>query len=201
MSFWIHIFVSIIEFIAWFWWLNGDGGLFGWWASTIGWYGSVLVMPIPVIFAIFQLAFDNEMGGFEGNYYQEVGEFTVWVIAMAAVVWLFAGLSHIIYGPRLLAQINPDVNAKCTCDVVTPLDPLSSNEEKAAYEALAVAKCYAKCPPAKPFCPLKKGKDQSYEDYAQACAALKAQGEAEQAKAPSAAEPAAEAVDDTDEAF
>jgi len=122
---------------------------------------------------------------------------------MAGVVWLFSGLTHIIYGPRLLAQINPQVNKPCTCDQVTPLDPLSSNEEKAAYEALQVAICYAKCPPAKPFCPLKKGKDQSYEDYAAACTALKAQAEAEFAKQPqAAAEAPAEAVDDdSDEAF
>ena len=121
---------SLMEFISWFWWLAGDGRLFGWWAGGVGWWGAVVAMPVPVLFAVFQLAFDTKMGGFEGNYQQEVGEFTVWVIVMSAIVWLFAGLVHIIYSPRLLAQINPEVNKPCQCDYVTPLDPLSSNEEK-----------------------------------------------------------------------
>lgn len=163
---------SLMEFISWFWWLAGDGRLFGWWAGGVGWWGAVVAMPVPVLFAVFQLAFDTKMGGFGGNYQQEVGEFTVWVIVMSAIVWLFAGLVHIIYSPRLLAQINPEVNKPCQCDYVTPLDPLSSNEEKVAYEALQVAICYEKCPPSKPFCPLKKGKDQSYEDYLSTCTAL-----------------------------
>lgn len=140
------------------------------------------------------------MGGFEGNYQQEVGEFTVFVLVMAGIVWLFAGMVHIIYGPRLLAQINPIVNKPCQCDLVTPLDPLSSNEEKAAYEALQVAICYEKCPPEKPFCPLKKGKDQSYEDYITACTELKAKAAAEFAKRPQAEEeePASSSFADDD---
>jgi len=190
-TFFVHMCTSVIEFISWFWWLAGDGRLFGWWSSTIGWWGSVVVYPIPVIFAIFQLAFKTEMGGFEGNYYQEVGEYTVWVIVMAGIVWLFSGLVHIIYGARLLAQINPLVNKPCMCDNVKPLDPLSTSEEKAAYEALQVAICYEKCPPAAPFCPLKKGKDQTYEDYLSACNALKAKAATEFAKRPVPEAPAA----------
>jgi len=53
------------------------------------------------------------MGGFRGNFEQEVGEFVVWVIVMSGIVWLFSGLIHIIYSPRLLAQINPEVNKPC----------------------------------------------------------------------------------------
>jgi len=51
-SFWLHMFTSLIETIAWiFWWLE-DGNLFGWWASTIGWWGAVAVAPLPTLFAI-----------------------------------------------------------------------------------------------------------------------------------------------------
>lgn len=95
------------------------------------------------------------------------------------------------------------------CDHVTPLDPLATPEEKSAYEALQVAICYEKCPPAQPFCPLKKGKDQSYEDYLSACTALKAKGAAEFAKRPqpaaaaaaASAQPEDEEEDEADEAF
>lgn len=76
----MHMVTSVIEFVAWVLWLGwalngeGDGRLFGWWSSTVGWWGSVLAFPVPVVFAFFQLAFDTEMGGMEGNYYQEFGE-------------------------------------------------------------------------------------------------------------------------------
>ena len=163
------MFVSLVELIAWIYWVLKDGALFGWWTSTIGWWGSVLGMPLPTLFAIFQIVFTTEMGGFEGNYLQEVGEFSLWLVIVSGFVWLFSGLVHVIYGPRLLAQINPEVNKDCMCDKVTPLNPLSSPEEKAAYEALQVAICYTKCPPKKPFCPLKKGKDQTYDDYVAKC--------------------------------
>lgn len=77
-----------------------------------------------------------------------------------------------------------------------PLDPLSTREEKDAYEALQVAICYAKCPPKDPFCPLKKGKEQSYEDYLAACTALQVKGAEEFAKLP---QPKAETTDVEDE--
>lgn len=67
-SFFIHIATSLVEFLSWFWWLAGDGRLFGWWTEHIGWWGSVIAFPVPVLFAILQLALDTEMGGFEGNY-------------------------------------------------------------------------------------------------------------------------------------
>lgn len=124
---------------------------------------------------------------------------------MSGIVWLFSGLVHVIYGPRLLAQINPEVNKACMCDSVTPLDPLSSREEKDAYEALQVAICYTKCPPKTPFCPLKKGKKQSYEDYVAKCTELSAKAQVEFAKlpkpAPKATAAAAEDDGEGDDAF
>jgi len=64
-----------------------------------------------------------------------------------------------------------------------------------------VAVCYEKCPPPAPFCPLKKGKDQSYEDYLSACTALKAKAAEEFAKRPTEATeaPVAEEEDGDDE--
>lgn len=107
VTFWIHLITSLVEFIAWIYWLYDDGGLLGWWASTIGWWGSVLIMPIPVLFAIFQVAFPVALGGFNGAFEQEIGEFSMWLIFVAGLVWLFSGLTHVIYSPRLLAQVNP----------------------------------------------------------------------------------------------
>lgn len=49
------------------------------------------------------------------------------------------------------------------------MNPLATRAQKEEYEALQVAICFTKCPPAKPFCPLKKAKDQSYDDYLAKC--------------------------------
>merc|ERR1712160_74337 len=64
---------------------------------------------------------------------------TFWVHMFTSLIetiaWLFSGLVHIIYTPRLLAQISPESNAECRCDSVVPLNPLSSRAQKEAYEA------------------------------------------------------------------
>lgn len=67
ISFWTHMFTSLIEVIAWILWFMDDGELFGWWASTIGWWGSVVVMPLPTLFAVLQILLVEKKGGFAGN--------------------------------------------------------------------------------------------------------------------------------------
>lgn len=166
--------VSVIEFIAWFWWLSGEGAWLAWWSASVGWYGSVLVYPLPWLFALFQICMTYDMGGFGGNYTQEYGTNAVFLVIMGGLIWLFSGLVHVIYSPRLLAQVNPEINKPCMCDAVAPLNPLASRDAKDAYEAMAVALCYEKCPAEKPFCPLRKASSQSYEDYATACRDLQA---------------------------
>jgi hypothetical protein len=170
-SFWLHMLTSLVELIAWAaLWIFEDYTLFAWWSSTIGWWGSVAIGPLPVVFALLQIILDVKKGGFAYNTDQEVGAFTVWVLVMSAIVWLFNGIVHIIYINRLVAQATfgstPD---RCVCDAVTPLNPLASREDKEAYEALNVAICYTKCPIANPFCPLKKTKTETYDEYLAKC--------------------------------
>ena len=196
-NFWLHMFTSLIEVIAWgFWWME-DGALFAWWASTIGWWGSVVVAPLPVIFAFLQIILVEKKGGFNGNIDQEVGTFTLWVMIMSGVVWLFSGLVHIIYINRLVAQVSPETNKACRCDSVKPLNPLASRADKEQYEALQVAICYTKCPPAKPFCPLKKTKEESFDEYLGKCNELATKAKAAFEALPKDA--ASSAIDEEDD--
>jgi len=97
---------------------------------------------------------------------------------MSALVWLFSGIVHIVYINRLIAQISPEANKECKCSAVIPLNPLASREAKEDYEALQVAICYTKCPPAKPFCPLKKNVKESYDEYLARCNELSTKAKA-----------------------
>lgn len=65
-TFIIHMVVSLMEFISYFLYIYGKNRWFGWWTSTIGWWGAVLGLIIPWLFATFQLAFTRENGGLEG---------------------------------------------------------------------------------------------------------------------------------------
>jgi len=67
ITFWVHMFTSLIETIAWVLWYFDDGELLAWWASTVGWWGSVVVMPLPTLFGLFQILFVTKKGGFNGN--------------------------------------------------------------------------------------------------------------------------------------
>jgi len=43
--------VSVVEFLAWMWYLNNDDIYFAaWWFSTIGYYGSIFGLALPWIF-------------------------------------------------------------------------------------------------------------------------------------------------------
>lgn len=197
-SFWLHMLTSLVELIAFLaLWIWGDYTLFGWWTSNIGWWGSVGLGPLPVIFALLQIVLDVKKGGFAFNVDQEFGAFSVWLVIVSAIVWLFGGLVHIIFTPRLLAQtMYGSIPDSCKCDAVTPLNPLASRADKEAYEALNVAICYTKCPVANPFCPLKKTKEDTYDEYLAKCNELASKAKAAYDALPKPEAPSA--VDDSE---
>jgi len=62
-NFFGHIMVSLLELIAWFLYMGGRSDLFSWYTGSIGWYFSVFWLIMPWLFALFQFAFDESLGG------------------------------------------------------------------------------------------------------------------------------------------
>jgi len=50
-NFFIYGSVSVPELVAWALYLTGDNEWFGWWVTGYGWWGSVFLMTVPVVFS------------------------------------------------------------------------------------------------------------------------------------------------------
>lgn len=52
-TFVLHMITSLMEFISFFLFIQGKNRWFGFWVSTVGWWGSVLGLMLPWLFALF----------------------------------------------------------------------------------------------------------------------------------------------------
>jgi len=52
-NFWLHMVTSLMEFVSWFLYNQGKNRWFAWWVNSFGWWGSVLGMILPFLFATF----------------------------------------------------------------------------------------------------------------------------------------------------
>jgi hypothetical protein len=109
-----YALVSVIEFIAWWFYIAGATGWFGWWVASVGWWGSVLGLVLPWLFAVFQLSFPTTSGGLP-SVGSEFGNNAVFLIVINLLMWILNAVLHVIMTPRLLCHINskPLVIKKC----------------------------------------------------------------------------------------
>jgi len=185
----VYGLVSAVEFIGWVLYLNGSDYLAAWWFSTIGYWGSIIGLPLPWIFMSVYIG--DTMKGLTDVF---PGTWAIFVLVMTLLMWITFATLHIIYVPEFLAHIVALPKPKCRCSLPTvePAAEDASEEAKAAIAAATAEReylCAIQCPATEGDCPLAKEDGQSDAEYKAACAAL-----AEQAEGKSAAEPAAEAA-------
>jgi len=161
--------------------------------------GSAIGGILPIAFSLVQIVLPIKKGGLDWNLNQEKGEYSIFILVGSVISWLITSGFHLILSFRMVKQTAVNDKTNCTCDIVQPQNPLASNADKEAYEALNVAICYAKCPPAQPFCPLKKTKEESYDEYLAKCNELAAKGKAAFDALPKEAAAAVDASEDEDE--
>jgi len=113
-AFFIYALVSVIEFIAWFFYIGGATGWFGWWVASFGWWGSVLGLILPWLFAVFQLSFPTTSGGLP-SINSDFGANAVFLIVINLTMWVINTVLHVIMTPRLLCHINSKPLVIKTC--------------------------------------------------------------------------------------
>lgn len=64
--FFTYILVSVVEFLAWTFYISGDGYMLGLWVPWAQW-GSLLLYFIPPFFSVLQLALPTTQGGINSN--------------------------------------------------------------------------------------------------------------------------------------
>lgn len=181
-NFVFYLLVSVVEFVAWMFYLSNTDIFFAaWWFSTIGYYGSIVGLALPWIFmAVYiQQQLESKIDVFPGTW-------AVIVMVMTISMWLAFAVLHILYVPDFMLHIAALPKPPCVCNLpfVDPASEKDSEEKKATIKAAVAEReylCNYQCPAAQGECPLDKEEGQSYAEYKAACAALKdsAKGEEE----------------------
>jgi len=173
-NFVFYLLVSVVEFVAWMFYLtNTDIYFAAWWFSTIGYWCSIIGLPLPWIFMAVHIQTQ-----LEGNIDIFPGTWAVIVMVFTLSMWIaFAGL-HIFYVPDFLRHIAALPKPPCVCSLpfVDPALEKDSEEKKATIAAAAAEReylCKYQCPAAQGECPLDKEEGQTKAEYKAACAALK----------------------------
>ncbi len=86
-NFFIYLATSVMELIAWIFYLAGDNVWLGWYAMGLGWYGSIFFAFLPVLFAAFQIGFPSERGGLNGDEDAEFGKNASFLVGVGFAVW------------------------------------------------------------------------------------------------------------------
>jgi len=100
MTFWCFIVVSLVEMVAWALYLTGYRSFFDWYVRTVGYYGSISLYGIPVIFAILQAYVKDG-----GDLRVSPGAYMIWLISVGGTYWMINAWIHIMYTPRLKAHV------------------------------------------------------------------------------------------------
>jgi len=104
MTFFSFLAISITEFILWCLYLTTDNveimEYFDIYTRTVGYYGSISLYGLPVIFAILQAYVQDG-----GDLRVSPGAYCLWLIWVGGIYWLFNMWIHITFAPRLKAYV------------------------------------------------------------------------------------------------
>jgi hypothetical protein len=97
----LYCLVSVIELIAWIFYLTGDLRFFTTWSSIVGYYGSVALYIFPWLSAMMHVLI--AMGG---NVSASPGGYVVFLIVTGMLIWIINAAIHIAFVQRLQAYGN-----------------------------------------------------------------------------------------------
>merc|ERR1740139_881917 len=100
-TFVVYLIVSFAEFVAWIIYVGDKtprrGRMFAFWASSIGFYGSIISYPIPPVMAAFHFFLPNGFGGLAGSIGVNYSYQDLFLITGGTIVWILCMLVHIYF--------------------------------------------------------------------------------------------------------
>lgn len=171
-NFFFYGVVSAVEFVAYFFYLNGEPYFAAFWFSTIGYYGSLFGLPLPWIFAAVYL--NDQLKGVTTIF---PATWDIFLLIVDLIMWVVISAAHIYYVPKFLVHVAalPPLDCDCNLPKVEPVEVDASEELKAENARANTERdylCLLQCPPRGKACNLDKAAGQSDADYEAACAAL-----------------------------
>jgi hypothetical protein len=107
--------------------------------STIGYWGSIIGLLFPWIFAAIQLGITEE-----GNMNAFPGYWDVFELTVNLAMWLGISLIHIFFVPPFLAHVAATYRAQCRCDLpkVQALGENASADQIGAFDKATAERAY-----------------------------------------------------------
>jgi len=94
------LIISVIEFIAWLFYLGGDGEFYSVWVNIVGYWGSITIYLLPAVFSVLQIGIT-----LEGHVNASPGNYCVYLTVVGLAMWLLNSWLHILYADRLAAHV------------------------------------------------------------------------------------------------
>merc|ERR1719272_1514720 len=94
---------SVPEFAGWFMYMNNYNVKFlSWYATTIGYWVSLIGFFFPMLWSLLQLALAPVSGSSTAEFFNN----SIFNVIVGLVMWLFIGLVHIFFAPTYHYYVN-----------------------------------------------------------------------------------------------
>jgi len=107
----VFLAVSVIELVAWIVYMTGSAEFASLWIGLIGYWGSLTAYALPPIFAMLHLVLVT--GGLNGVMTAANATNDLFLMIVGFIMWIAAGLLHILFVPRFLAHTA--TMGECVC--------------------------------------------------------------------------------------
>ena len=97
-TFWGYLILSVIEFVAWIIYLVGGYEFFTFWSALIGYYGSIVLYAMPVIFVTLHISIT-----LESRVTASPGSYCLFLLIGGVIFWMLNVILHVTYTPQLIA--------------------------------------------------------------------------------------------------
>jgi len=96
-----YLIVSVVELVAFVFYLFKDFAFPRFYFSTVGYWGSMIAYIFGPLFALihFSATLDGKVSNFPGHW-------TIWLIVAGGCLWLLHGLLHFFFVPSFLMYID-----------------------------------------------------------------------------------------------
>jgi len=171
-SFITYLLFSVVELIAWIFYLAGEYDFPKFYFSIIGYWGTLTTYWIGPLFAIIHLAVT--LVGDAANF---PGSWTLFLMIMGLILWIVHGLLHIFFVDAFVDYIEAQDAPPCVCDLpeVAEFSGKAGDDQKAAYEEAEKDRsrlCLIQCPMLLKDCPISRS-GLTGDEYLAACKELR----------------------------
>jgi len=141
-TFFTYLIISFGELLAWMFYAVDYPMFAVFWFSTVGYWGGLILYPLPWIFALLHMVLPTASGGLNSVTTAAHYSNDLFLMITGIVLWVGVSLAHIFFVPQFVEHCKA-LRPECHCDAVEPLPETASLKERKAFEIKTEAACLA----------------------------------------------------------